>query len=362
MDRFQITDDMLGPFLPFIRREDITDIDWNGRNLWVKDITCQRRKIVDSQITSQLTDEFIESFAISIGNMAGKNLNPIDNVIEAETPELRITVLHNTIALTGYCICIRKTPPIQRITPAHAIDNNYCEEEVLHLLANCVKAKINMVFCGEPGSGKTECSKFLTHFIPAEEKVVTIEDTLELRYSTINPDKDCVELKVNEYFSYNDALKEVLRMNPNRTMLSEARSTEVKELLECWTTGITGFTTLHTDDLRKIPDRILNMMPTRQDAERLINDVYIAQIMGVLIDVRFNPEKEKLERYIREVGFFSRENERNRFFPIVIDAKLQEHEVPDSLQKVMDKSKIQNPFYNEQLGEMITTERKEQRE
>ena len=45
-------------------------------------------------------------------------------------------------------------------------------------------------------------------------------------------------------------------MTPNRVMLSEARSTEVKQLAECRTTGITGFTTLHTDDVRKIPDRI----------------------------------------------------------------------------------------------------------
>lgn len=52
-------------------------------------------------------------------------------------------------------------------------------------------------------------------------------------------------------------------------MLSEARSTEVKSLLECWSTGIRGFTTLHTDDVRKIPDRILNMMESRMDADRM---------------------------------------------------------------------------------------------
>ena len=64
-------------------------------------------------------------------------------------------------------------------------------------------------------------------------------------------------------------------MTPNRVMLSEARSTEVKQLVECLTTGITGFTTLHTDDVRKIPDRMLIMMPSRQDAERLENEVYV---------------------------------------------------------------------------------------
>lgn len=120
-------------------------------------------------------------------------------------------MIHESVASTGTCICIRKTPPVQRITPKKALEEHYCEEKVLHLLANCVKAKLNMVFCGEPGVGKTECAKFLTAFIPPEQKVITVEDTKEVHYREINPEKDCVELKVNEYFSYNDAMTEVLR-------------------------------------------------------------------------------------------------------------------------------------------------------
>ena len=154
------------------------------------------------------------------------------------------------------------------------------------------------------GVGKTECAKFLTAFIPPEQKVIIVEDTKEVHYREINPEKDCVELKVNEYFSYNDAMTEVLRMTPNRVMLSEARSTEVKQLVECWTTGITGFTTLHTDDVRKIPDRILNMMPSRQDAERLENDVYVGMDVGVLLETRSSGEEGKQERYISQIGFF----------------------------------------------------------
>ena len=52
-------------------------------------------------------------------------------------------------------------------------------------------------------------------------------------------------------------------------MLSEARSKEVKYLLQSWSTGVRGMTTLHTDDVRNIPDRILNMLESRVDAERM---------------------------------------------------------------------------------------------
>ena len=77
-------------------------------------------------------------------------------------------------------------------------------------------------------------------------------------------------------FGFSDAIKSCLRMNPKWIMLSEARSKEVKYLLQSWSTGVRGMTTLHTDDVRNIPDRILNMLESRVDAERIDNDIYQA--------------------------------------------------------------------------------------
>lgn len=68
-----------------------------------------------------------------------------------------------------------------------------------------------------------------SQFIPANERVITIEDTLEIRYAETNPGKDCIEMKVSEdVFGYSEAIKSCLRMNPKWIMLSEARSKEVK--------------------------------------------------------------------------------------------------------------------------------------
>lgn len=150
-EQLSLSDIQYGPFLPFLRKKDVTDIDYNGRELWIRDIHNIRHKVTDEKIRQRLNEEFIQSFATNVANLVGKNLTPTDNVIEAETEELRITVIHESVASTGTCICIRKTPPVQRITPKKALEEHYCEEKVLHLLANCVKAKLNMVFCGEPG-------------------------------------------------------------------------------------------------------------------------------------------------------------------------------------------------------------------
>ena len=101
-------------------------------------------------------------------------------------------------------------------------------------------------------------------------------------------------------FDYADAIKSSLRLNPRWIMLSEARSKEVKYLLESWSTGVCGMTTLHTDDVRNIPDRILNMLENRVDADRLENTCYQAMDVGVLIRKRMN-EQQQAYRYIDQV-------------------------------------------------------------
>ena len=110
-------------------------------------------------------------------------------------------------------------------------------------MINCVRTKMNFMFGGEPGAGKTECAKFFMQFIPADERVITIEDSLEIHYRDINPEADAVEIRVGADFSYTDAIKASLRMNPKWLVLSEARSTEVTSLLEAWSTGVFGITT-----------------------------------------------------------------------------------------------------------------------
>lgn len=358
-EKFDLSEYQFGPFLPYVKDDLITDIDWNGKELWIKDIYLTNKCVTNHGIT----EKFIDDFAVNVGRLIGIDINPQNVKLEAETDEFRITIVYKSVAMTGTSVNIRRTPPTQRITPYYAIKSNYCDKKVLHLLANFAKAGINIVFCGQPGVGKTECSKFLSTFIPPEEKVITIEDRQEFRYREINPGKRCVALRINENFSFEDALKIVLAMNPDRVMLTEVRSTEVKYLLQCWSSGIPGFTTLHTDDVRNIPDRMLNMMPTRQDAERLVNNVYESLECGVFIDTRYNQETGKTERYIHQVGCFYREKGKNIPLLIARDGKIENEEtlfLPDSIRNRLEKKEIKDPLYCEELEKMIQEE--EQRE
>lgn len=340
-----------GPLYPYIANPQITDVDYNGKDLWIVTTDNRRRKI--DAASEKITPAFLEQFSGRIANEVSRSFNQMENVLEAETETLRITIVHESVAVSGRSFSIRKSLPAIRFSPAEALSNQYCSKEMLELLVNCVLAKMNFVFCGEPAAGKTECAKFFSQFIPANEKVITIEDNPEWHYRQINPGKDCVELKINSRLDYSKAIKTCLRLNPNWLMLSEARSTEAKSLIECWSTGIKGFTTIHTDDVRKIPDRLLNMMEHRLDAQRLVNDIYSYVDVGILLRKKENPKDGICKRYIDQICFFYRKGEDNRIALIARDGKLQRAALPEEILERFWREKITNPMECAMVRRMV---------
>lgn len=310
-----------GPLLKYLDQPNITDIDFNGQTLWIRDIYNVRKSVVEPIIT----EEWINALASRIADATGSPFNMANPVLEAETENLRITCTHSSISINGVAMCIRKTSKQPRITYESALKDRYADRNILNLIISCVKAKMNIIICGEPGVGKTEFAKFLCGYISPSEKVVTIEDTPEWHYKDNNPGSDCIELRTSEVFSYTKALKTCMRLNPNRIMLSEVRSIEAASLIECWSTGVKGITTLHSDDIRKIPDRLLNMMHST-DADRLENNVYSSLDVGVLLRSKLyldeHDHQEKRYRYVDQLGFFDRVGQSNQHTYIVKNGQL----------------------------------------
>ena len=241
--------------------------------------------------------------------------------------------------------------PTSISTEENAISSGYASREILTLLKNCIRARMNIVFAGNPGVGKTECAKFFSSYIPENARVITIEDNPEWHYSSVNPGKDCVEMKVGESMDYTKAIKTCLRLNPSWMFLSEARSEEVRYLLEGFSTGVRGITTLHTDDVRKIPDRIVNMIGDGKAEERVENDVYSFIDLAVLIrrkEVRNDAGFHENRRYIDQICFFSREDHENHIYMVVEDGRVITEELPEVIRKRFENEGIFSPFSEEQ--------------
>lgn len=329
-----------GVLLPFINDIDVTDINWNGSQLWIDDVNKGRYKV-----DTVLDKEFTDVMSIRIANVVSKTFNKYQPSLEAETDGLRITILHESISNTGRAISIRKTPALKRINFMQSIkQGDYCSEEIANLMSNAVKAKFNIIVCGLPGVGKTELVKFLTNYIFPSDRVVTIEDTLELHYDKINPDKDSLVLKITPQFSYTQAIKESLRLLPEWVLLSEARSTEVKYLMESVSTGTKCITTLHTDDVRKIPDRIVNMIGDINQEEIIKNQVYSFFDIGILIDKEEEARTGRIKRWISQVCFFDRSNDKNECAMIVDNGQFTNNKLPQDAIRRFRNAGILDPY------------------
>jgi pilus assembly protein CpaF len=219
-----------------------------------------------------------------------------------------------------------------------------------------VAIRQNFAFCGEPGHGKTECAKFFSTFIRPADKVITIEDTLEWHYKYINPGKRADEIKVNSNEDYVKAIKLALRLNPTWLMLSEARSTEVRYLIEGWTTGVCGMTTLHTSDVRNIPDRVVNMMGEGIDPVRMINNIYSNLNVGVLLE-KYTDANGNVSRKITQAAVFERIGNQNVCTMLMESGHFDPSAVPKSVRDKMKKSGITDACRSRLLEERLSQEK-----
>ncbi len=337
MERVVLEEEAFGELLPYLRDEEITDINYNGAQLWV-DHLQKGRYVIRGAV---LSERFLNRLAARLADAMNRNFNPYEPLLEAECADLRISVLHESVTDTGKSLSIRKSPAVRRLSREKMLRENYCDEDADRFLENAVRAGMTVIAAGLPGAGKTELLKRLTEFIPPWEKVITIEDNLEIHYRRINPGKDCVEIKVGERFGYAQAIKASVRQLPRWIMLSEARSQEAEYLLESLSTGTHCLTTIHADDVRKIPDRICNMI--RKD---VTNDVYSFVDIGVLVRAETSGEG-RIRRGIAQIGVFSRENGRNRQELLYENGCWLTHALPEDLARRFLLAGIRRPFGRE---------------
>lgn len=312
---------------PYIEDDMITDINYNGRELWLDHL--QKGRFVDE---SFIMNESIEKFCYRFANYANVPFNVANPIVESESESIRISIIHESVAKSGYSVSIRKTPAVLRLKRSDMTKKNYASSELLDLLEQLVKGHCNILVCGLPGAGKTELVKYLTTFIPSCERVITIEDTLEIHYANINTHKDSVELKVNPHFTYVDAIKASLRQRPNWLLLSEVRSHEVVQLLEAVSTGAKLISTIHADTAANIPSRLLHMFPGVELSNTMILES-IYESIDIGIHVCSTIDDSGITRRISEVIYYEYTAAMEMKQYVIFSANEGLKELPESLLK-----------------------------
>ena len=291
-----------GPLKQYLENDDITDISYsNGGQVWLKTLSKGIFRIEEEGIN----DIFMEKLAFQCANTMGKTFNMAHPFLDAESAELRLNFVHDSIASNGIACVIRKTPAKIRLEKEKIVADKYIEIDIHDLLIKCVEGHCNIIVCGETGSGKTEFVKYLASHTKENEKIITIEDTLELHLDRIFPHRDIVAMKTNNIASYSEVLVTCMRQNPKWILLSEVRSAEaVLAVRNSISSGHYILSTIHADKAASIPNRMYSLLETNQDIEQFLKSIYRYIQLGVYIRGYQDRETKKFRREIAEVTEF----------------------------------------------------------
>ena len=302
MDENMFTQLDFGAVRQFLDDDDVTDISYsNGGQVWLKTLSKGIFRIEDPNINNA----FMEKLAFQCANVMGTTFNMAHPFLDAESAELRLNFVHESIAKNGIACVIRKTPAKIRLEKDKLIKEKYVDLDILNFLIKCVQGHCNIIACGETGSGKTEFVKYLAAQTRENEKLITIEDTLELHLDRIFPHRDIVAMKTNNIASYSDVLVTCMRQNPKWILLSEVRSAEaVLAVRNSISSGHYILSTIHADKASSIPNRMYSLLETNQDIEQFLKTIHRYVQIGVYIRGFQDKVTKNFVREIAEVTEF----------------------------------------------------------
>lgn len=193
----------------------------------------------------------------------------------------------------------------------------------------CVSGHCNILVSGETGSGKTELVKYLASHIKEDEKIITIEDTLELHLDKIYPTRDIVAMKTNNIASYSDVLVACMRQNPRWILLSEVRSAEaVLAVRNSISSGHNILSTIHSDKASSIPMRLYSLLESSQDIDQFVKGMHRYIQLGIHVKGFFSKKYNRFQREITQVVEFYVDDDTNEAKINVLYARdLMENEV-----------------------------------
>lgn len=291
-----------GPLNEYLENDDITDISYsNGGQIWLKTLS----KGIFQVEKPELNNEFMEKLAFQCSNVMGVTFNMAHPFLDAESAELRMNFVHDSIATNGIACVIRKTPAKIRLNREKLLNEEYITESLHDFLEKCVKGRANIIVAGETGSGKTELVKYLASKTTDNEKIITIEDTLELHLDKIFPHRDIVAMKTNNIASYSEVLVTCMRQNPIWILLSEVRSGEaVMAVRNSISSGHHILSTIHADKASSIPMRMYSLLETSQDIDQFLSSIHRYVQLGIYVKGYFSQKHNRFQREIMEVCEF----------------------------------------------------------
>ncbi|HVK14031.1 MAG TPA: CpaF family protein [Gemmataceae bacterium] len=249
----------LGPLEPLMKDPEISDILVNGPH----SVYVERRGKLEPTDVVFADDAHVMMIIQRIAARIGRRVDEMSPIVDARLKDgSRVNAIVPPLSLLGPVLSIRRFGV--RLEADDLIGNGTMPAEVMHLLQAAVEARISIVVSGGTGSGKTTLLNALSRFIPHDERLVTIEDSAELRLQR----NHVIKLETRQANAENqgevrqrDLVRNALRMRPDRIIVGECRGGEALDMLQAMNTGHEGsMTTVHANDTRDALTRLEMMV------------------------------------------------------------------------------------------------------
>jgi pilus assembly protein CpaF len=257
----EVADDILGhgPLEPFLRDHRVTEIMVNGHDR----IYVEREGRLSPVEASFVDESHLRRTIDKIVGRIGRRVDESSPMVDARLPDgSRVNAVVPPIALDGSLLTIRKFAA-DPYTAADLISFGTMTPNVRRLLEACVRGRLNILIGGGTGSGKTTTLNVLSSFIPADERIVTIEDAAELQLHqdhVLRLESRPANAEGRGSIAVRDLVRNALRMRPDRIVVGEVRDGAALDMLQAMNTGHDGsITTVHSNSPRDSLARVETM-------------------------------------------------------------------------------------------------------
>jgi pilus assembly protein CpaF len=249
-----------GPLDEFLRDPYISDILVNGPHK----VYIERSGRLEATNVEFLDNDHLLRVIRRIVDNVGQRVDESTPMLNARLPDgSRVNAIVPPLALDGPALSIRRfgTNPLDM---ERLIEMDALRDEMARFIEACVCCKMNILISGGTGTGKTTLLNALSKWIPAGERVVTIEDAAELqlqREHVVRLETRPPNIEGKGEITQRDLLRNSLRMRPDRIIIGEVRGDETLDMLQAMNTGHEGsMTTIHANSPRDALRRIENMV------------------------------------------------------------------------------------------------------
>jgi pilus assembly protein CpaF len=258
----ELTDDMvgLGPLEPLLQDDEITDILVNGPF----DIYAERHGKLEKTTARFRDSSHINHVAQRIATAVGRRIDEASPMVDARLADgSRVNIVVPPLCLNGGTISIRKFPK-QNITLDQMVQQRNLSVEMARFLDIAAQCRVNILISGGTGSGKTTLLNAVSRHIASDERIITIEDAVELRLQqphVVQLESRPPNIEGVGQIAQRELVRNALRMRPDRIIVGEVRGSEAFDMLQAMNTGHDGsMSTIHANTPRDALFRLENMV------------------------------------------------------------------------------------------------------